>query len=118
MVDLLILLLLQYSVSKELSRAKALVHVLVGASVNSNPCKNHDTIGDSAELRVHRARTVGVLELGNSHQCLVYGFDDALIYWQIRSGEVWLLRLCGNQEKFALLVETRFDERSLVLYHD
>lgn len=92
--------------------------MLIGASVNGNPCENHDTIGDSAELRVHRARTVGVFELGNSHQCLVDGFDEALIYRQIRSGEVWLLRLCGNQQKLALLLKTRFDERSLVLYHD
>jgi hypothetical protein len=87
--------------------------MLKGTSVNSDPGQNHDTLGDSAQLRDHGAGAVVILELGNSHKCLVDWLNKALEDGHTRARQIRLLCLGRYQKELALFLETSLDKGSL-----
>ncbi len=111
---ILVLVLLDNAVAKELGGSEKLFDVGKGLVADGDPGEDHDAVGDGAELRVHGVRAVGLLELGDGHERVVDGLEQVLVQGHVGALQVGLDGLCGDEEKLALGLEAGHDVGGLL----
>lgn len=104
MVRVLILVLVEHFVAKELRGAERLVDVLEGLGVKSDPGKHHDTLSHGTELSKVGRAAVGLLDVTDGDEGLLDGLDEFLVEGRL-GAHVGLLSLCGDEEEGALLLK-------------